>query len=118
MRQFKRSDRVAEEIRRIASEVWDSEMASRLPGMVTFTRCDLSGDLRYAKLYYSYLGTPTDRERLDNFLIHNTKKMRRLIGSNLRIRHIPELAFKFDPSIEEGVRIEELLNEINRDKQE
>ena len=118
MKQFKRADRVAEEIRRIASEVWDSEMASRLPGMLTFTRVDLSSDLRHAKVYYSFLGSPADRDRATDFLFHKTKLMRRLIGSNLRIRHIPEFIFKFDPSIEEGVRIEELLNEIKRDKQE
>jgi len=115
MRQFKRSDRVAEEIRRIASEVWDAELASKTPGMLTFTRVDLTGDLRYAKLYYSYLGSEADRERLAEFLIQNTSKLRGLIGSNLRLRHIPEITLKFDPSIEEGVRIEELLNEIKRD---
>ncbi len=118
MKQFKRADRVAEEIRRIASEVWDAEMAPRLPGMLTFTRVDLTADLRYAKIYYSYLGTPADRDRVADFLFHKNKVMRRLIGSNLRVRNIPEFVFKFDPSIEEGVRIEELLNEIKRDKQE
>ena len=115
MKQFKRSDRVAEEIRRIASEVWDAEMAHKTPGMLTFTRVDLTGDLRYAKLYYSYLGNEQDRDNLAEFLIQNTRKIRGLIGSNLRLRHIPEITFKFDPSIQEGVRIEELLNEIKRD---
>ena len=41
-----------------------------------------------------------------------------MIGSKLRLRNIPEFNFKFDPSIEEGIRIERLLNEIKRDGQE
>jgi len=118
VKQFKRSDRVAEEIRRIVSEQWDSEIAAKVSGMVTFTRVDLSGDLRYAKVYYSFLGDESEREKVATFLVQQNKRLRYMIGSKLRLRHIPEFNFKFDPSIEEGIRIERLLNEIKRDGQE
>jgi len=115
VKQFKRADRVAEEIRRIVSEQWDNEFAGKIRGMVTFTRVDLSGDLKYAKVYYSFLGTDDQRESTAAFLLSHGKQLRYAIGSHLRLRHIPEFVFKFDPSTEEGLRIEQLLNEIKRE---
>lgn len=118
MKQFSRSDRVAEEMRRLLSQVWEEEYAESAPGMVTITHVRLSKDLRYATAYYSFLGSAEDREWNDNLLLRETKKLRHLLGRRIRLRHIPELTFKFDPSIEEGIRIERLLNEINSDKKE
>jgi len=57
MRQFKRSDRVGEQILRVISETMETELAESAPGMVTFTRVQMSADLRYATVYYSFLGS-------------------------------------------------------------
>jgi len=83
--------------------------------MVTFTHVKVSDDLRYATVYYSCLGEEKERNSVKNFLEHEKKKIRFLVGKNLKIHHIPEFSFKFDSSIEEGIRIEKLLNEIKAD---
>ena len=44
------------------------------------------------------------------------KRLRSLVGRNLHIRHIPEIEFKFDPSVEHGARIEQLLEEIKKER--
>jgi len=118
MKQYKRSDRLSEQIRRDISQLLEHELAEKFKGMVTFTRVKLSDDLRYAKIYYSYLGDDENRTRVDNYFNHKNKQIRSLVGKNLNIRHIPELNFVFDPSIEEGMRIEQLLNELKRENKE
>jgi len=112
MRQFKRSTRVGEQILRDISALMQTEVSDQLPGMVTFTHVRVSDDLRYATVYYSVLGKDSDRETVAGYLAHEKKHIQHLIGRNLHIRRIPELTFKYDPSIEEGIRIQQLLDEI------
>jgi ribosome-binding factor A len=95
-----------------------TEFAAGAPAMITFTHVRLTDDLRYATVYYSCLGKEKEQELVAGFLEREKKKIRQLVGRNLRLRHIPELTFKFDPSIEEGIRIEQLLNEIKTDREE
>jgi ribosome-binding factor A len=116
MRPFKRSDRLAVQIQRDISQVLETELMDQIPGMVTITQVKLSDDLSYAKVYYSCLGNDSDRVRAEEFLTAERKHIRSLVGRNLRIRHIPEIDFKFDPSIEQGARIEQLLEEIKKER--
>lgn len=84
--------------------------------MVTFTHVKLTDDLRYAKVYFSYLGKEEDRALVLEFLTRERRRIRSQIGRNLRVRHIPELDFKFDSSVEHGLRIEQLLDEIHKER--
>lgn len=118
MRQFKRSTRLAEQILRDLSILMENELTDQTPGMVTLTHVRLSDDLRYATIFYSVLGKDKDRQAVAEYFDCEKKHLRYLLGGKLQIRHIPELTFKFDPSIEEGIRIEKLLNEIKSDSKE
>ena len=118
MRQFKRSQRLGMQIQRDISSLLEGDLAERIPGLVTVTHVKLSNDLRNALVYYSYLGTDEDRGRVAEYLLRERRKIRSLVGKNLHVRHIPELDFKFDPSIEEGMKIEQLLEDIKRDSDE
>ena len=118
MRQFKRSDRLGRQILRDVSTLMDNELTLSMPGMVTFTRVKLSDDLRQAKVYYSYLGAAAERPGVQEFFNREKGRIRSLVGKGLHIRHIPELEFAFDPSVEEGMRIEELLNQIRDDAEQ
>ena len=116
MKQFKRSYRLAEQILRTISTSMDGELSDLGYGMVTFTSVRLTDKLRQALVYYSFLGDEDSRQRLDNYLVSRRGKIRSLVGRQLCIRHIPEFEFRFDPSVEEGMRIEELLNDIKSSK--
>lgn len=116
MKQYRRADRVGEEILRIISHLFEGEVSGHWKGLVTFTQVRLTGDLRNATVYFSHLGDPEELPRVVEYFQRETRKIRGLVGRQLRIRHIPELAFKFDPSIQEGLKIERLLNEIESDK--
>jgi ribosome-binding factor A len=56
MRQFKRSQRLSEQMLRDISLLLERELSEYARGLVTFTQVRLTDDLRYAKVYYSYLG--------------------------------------------------------------
>ena len=114
MKQYKRSTRLAEQLRRDLSQTWEHDYAEITPGMLSFTQVRLSDDLRYATVYYSHLGTQEQREKAEELLNREAGAIRKKVGKGMRVRRIPEFAFKFDPSIEEGIRIEKLLNQINR----
>lgn len=112
MKQFRRADRVGEEILRIISHLFEREVTGHWKGLVTFTQVRLTGDLRNATVFFSHLGDAEELPRVIEYFMRERYKIRSLVGRQLRIRHIPELQFKFDPSIEEGLKIERLLNEI------
>lgn len=112
MKQYKRSDRLSEQILRDISVLLEQQIGELHAGLVTFTRVKLSDDLKYATVYYSSLGNDNQREIVARYLETEKKRIRKEVGHGLSMRYIPEFAFKFDPSIENSVRIEQLLNEI------
>jgi ribosome-binding factor A len=118
MKHFTRSDRLGGQMLRDVSELLDMELKQVAGGLTTFTRVQLTKDLRYAKIYYSFLGEDEDRKIIEGFLERERRRVRHQLGKNLRIRHIPEITFVFDPSIEHGIRIEQLLNDIKREQSE
>jgi ribosome-binding factor A len=112
MKQYKRSTRLGEQLRRDLSDIWERDYAEITPGMLSFTQVRLTDDLRYATVYYSHLGTEEQRAKAEELLQREAGSVRHKVGKGMRVRRIPEFSFKFDPSIEEGIRIEKLLNEI------
>ncbi|MCH8026883.1 MAG: 30S ribosome-binding factor RbfA [candidate division Zixibacteria bacterium] len=115
MRQFKRSTRLGEQILRDLPVALSVILSERFKGMITFTKVRLTDDLRYATVYYSFLGKSEEKEKLEVYFQRECRRFRKLVGSPLRIKHIPEFSFKFDTSVEEGLRIEQLLNEVKDD---
>jgi ribosome-binding factor A len=118
MKQFKRADRLSEQILRDVSVLLEQDIGELHVGLVTFTKVKLSDDLKYATVYYSSLGDNGKRELVARYLENEKKRIRKELGRGLSMRHIPEFSFKFDPSIENSVRIEQLLNEIKNTKTE
>jgi len=117
MRQFKRSTRLGEQILRDLPLSIGDIVGDRFKGLITFTKVSLTDDLRYATVYYSFLGKPEEKEKLEVYFQRECRRFRKLVGSPLNIKHIPEFTFEFDPSIEAGLRIEQLLNEVKDDLQ-
>lgn len=81
-------------------------------GFVTITSVDVSSDLRHAKVYYTVIGDEQAREDSTAGLKSSTSYIRQQLGRQLRLRHIPEIVFEYDGSVEYGNRIESLLREV------
>jgi len=118
MRQFKRADRIRHQMLRDVREILDPECLLNLNSMVTFTDVELTNDLRYATIYYSVLGNDEQKENAAKYLDRRKKSVQVQLGRLLAIKYIPEINFEFDPSIEKGMRIQQLLNDISTDDKE
>ena len=88
-------------------------------GMISVTRVDTTGDLRYAKVYLSVLGEVNERE-FNRGVKSASGWLRRELGEALKIRYIPELIFELDKSIEHGAYINEIISslQISSDEEE
>lgn len=118
MRQFKRSQRIGSQILRDIQSVLDQECAQNLGVMVTFTEVKVTDDLRFATVYYTVLGDEVQKRKTAGYFGRISKRLQGQIGRMLSIKTFPELKFEFDPSLERGMRVEELLQAIARNKNE
>jgi ribosome-binding factor A len=76
---------------------------------------DVTNDLSLARIYLSILGNEEQKEASLNALGKAKGFLRSELGRRIRLRHTPEIEFRFDHSIEYGSRIEALLQKINRE---
>lgn len=91
-------------------------MSDAAGGLVTFTRVRLSSDLRNATVYYSFLGSEENHQKVIAYLDREKGRIRSEVGRGLSVRHVPEIMFKFDPSIEDGIRMEQLFEQIKHER--
>ena len=115
---FYRPDRVADQILRDASEILQREIKDRKLGFVTFSRVDVSKDLKYAKIYYTILGSEEEIRNSKNALKRSRPFIQSRIGQRLGLRHTPEIKFIFDKGIEHSLRINELIRKIQNERDE
>ena len=123
---YQRIDRISEEVRREVDAIIRDELHDpRISGTFSVTRADVTGDLRYAKIYISVL-EDDKRDELMAALKNAKGFIRRALGKRMIIRYTPELTFVSDKNIEYGVHIAKVLadtlgteeNTDDRDEQE
>lgn len=111
MKSFQRIDRISEEVRRELDAIIREEMNDpRVDGTWSITRAEVTGDLRYAKIYVSVL-EEEKREPLLAALKNAKGYLRNALGKRMIIRTSPELIFVSDKNIEYGVHIARVLAE-------
>lgn len=102
---------IVEEVSHIINEeVKDDDIK-----FVTITDCKLTSDLSFAKLYFTCL-EDSKREKITIALNNASSFIRRNLANRVDMRHIPELTFVYDESIEYGKKIEDLIEKINEEK--
>ena len=84
-------------------------------GMVSITRVDTTGDLRYARVYISVLDKSQEKDVLKG-LKSASGFLRRELGRALQLRYTPELQFIADDSIQHGAHILEVLRDPDKVK--
>ena len=108
-----RKNRMQEEVKKTVSEIVQKEAKDPDIGFVTITNVELSGDLRHAKVYVSIYGDEQQRQKTLDALERATGFVRSELGNRMRFKHVPELVFKFDASIEHGDNINKILRELD-----
>jgi ribosome-binding factor A len=113
-KEFSRSQRVAEQIRRELAELIRLEVKDPRVGFISLTDVEISPDFSHAKVYFSSM---TGEEGLDAILQGLQRAggfLRRELGKRIRIHTLPELHFHYDKSVLEGSRLSALIDEAVR----
>jgi ribosome-binding factor A len=107
--------RVNESVRQVLSEALPELKDPRI-GFVTLTGVETSPDLRHARVFVSVLGS--ERKRRDTLdalgAAHGVLQAR--LARELRMKRTPQLVFEYDRSVEAGVRMSKLIDELVRDE--
>jgi ribosome-binding factor A len=83
---------------------------------LTITGASVTGDLREAKVFYNVIGSDADEiARMGKWLRDHVVEIRAIVAKNVVMRHVPTLTFHHDESSERAVRIETLLDEMEKD---
>ncbi len=122
---YQRIDRISEEVRREVDAIIRDELSDpRIDGTFSITRAEVTGDLRFAKIYVSVL-EEDKQEGLMAALKNARGYIRRALGQRMIIRYTPELIFVQDRNIAYGVHIAKVLaetmsreTEIRKDSEE
>ena len=81
-------------------------------GFVTITGVETSPDLRHAKVFVSVLGSEKKREQSLQGLAAAHGILQAKLAQELRMKRTPQLAFEYDRSVEEGVRMSKLIDDL------
>jgi len=109
---YKRSEKVAEAIHEMVSELIVKGLKDPRIGFVTITGVKVTDDLHLATIYFTVIGSEDEKNATEKGLNSARGYIRKEMGRNLRMRYIPDIVFKYDESVEYGSRIETLLKEI------
>jgi ribosome-binding factor A len=112
-----RMRRVNESVRQVLSEAVGQLKDPRI-GFVTITGVETSADLRHARVYVSVLGGERKRQQTLACLAAAHSVLQAQLARELRMKRTPQLAFEYDPSVERGVRMTKLIDELARDDSE
>ncbi|MDR1424060.1 MAG: 30S ribosome-binding factor RbfA [Azoarcus sp.] len=114
-KEFSRGQRIAEQIRRELAELIRLELKDPRVGFISLTDIELTPDYAHAKVFFTALqgaeavpGILEGLQRAGGFL-------RRKLGQRIRIHTLPELHFQYDPSLEEGSRLSQLIDQTVRE---
>lgn len=85
-------------------------------GIVTLTGVELLDDGKMLHVYYSVFGGESDREWTGALLTRSIHQIRAGLKQRLRLRVIPAIIFKYDPTPEEAAKIETIFDRIRAEK--
>ena len=111
-----RIDRISEEVMKALAEAIRSVKDPRVQhGLVSITHCEVTGDLRYAKVYISVLGSDAQAQEVMRGLKSAAGWLRREVGHKVQLRCAPELVLHLDQSIQTGAHISKVIHDLERE---
>jgi ribosome-binding factor A len=110
-----RLGRISSDVLRELSSIMLLEARDETLKHITLTGCEVTNDLSYAKVYYTYMGNE-DMDSVKKNLEVAEPYLRTMLASKIKdLRKMPEIRFYVDESIEYGNNIENILNNIKKD---
>lgn len=111
-RDYPRSRRIAEQIQRELAELLRLELKDpRVSGLVTITEVEVSHDQSHAKVFFTLLGDARKIDETTEGLRRAAGFLRSQLAQRMKLRTVPQLDFRYDASVERGVRLTRLIDE-------
>jgi ribosome-binding factor A len=107
-KEFSRSNRIAEQMRRELADLLQFEVKDPRVGMVTVTEVEVTGDMEHAKVFYS---AQTGTAALQAGLEKSAGFLRTQLAKRMLLRKVPQLHFVYDSSIDYGMKMGKLIDE-------
>ena len=108
-----RIDRISEEVMKALAEALRSVKDPRVQqGMISVTRVETTGDLRYCKVWLSVMGMQNEKD-FRKGLKSASGWLRHELAGSMNLRYTPELVFEIDHSIEYGAHISQMISELD-----
>lgn len=109
-----RVQKVQEEIKRTIGTILTTDIYDSKLGFMTVSKVKCSIDLRYAKIYVSiYEESDKAKEEKMKMLRKRKGLIRGLLGKQIRFKHVPELEFFLDDSLDYAAKIDKLIDEVH-----
>jgi len=118
MAQGSRPDRVGEQIRQELSQIIAQQLHDPGIGFLTLTRVKVTSDLQLARVLYTVMGDDKQRKETAKAIARAIPFLRRQIASRVRLRRVPELQFFYDEAIQHQDRIEQILLDLKKERDE
>ena len=113
----RRTEQVAHEIQRILSQVLEFDLKDPRVGFATITSVNVTPDMQRANVNVSVMGDDAERRESLRALERAKGFLRRRVGEELSLRQVPELKLHLDTSLDYAMRIGELLNDVEQERQ-
>ncbi len=110
---YRRPDRVAHQILQIIGEIASRNVDISHLGFVTFTKVDLTSDLKLANIFYSVIQPKFDIEKITERLNGQRSVFRKYLGAEMRIKYTPELKFFHDDALDYAEKLERVFKDIH-----
>ena len=112
-----RAHKVAEELRKIVSMIMIDDLNDPRLGFITITRIELTDDLRFARIFYSVLGSEEQKEATKEALHENMSFIRKMAVERINMKFAMDIKMELDKSIEHSFHIDDILKKI-KEKEE
>ena len=109
---YSRSRRIAEQIQRELAGLVRLELKDpRVAGLLTITDVEVSADQSHAKVFFTLLGDETRVKETTTGLTRAAGFLRTQLAQRMKLRTVPTLEFKYDASVERGMKLSRLIDE-------
>jgi ribosome-binding factor A len=114
-KEFGRNARVSSQMQKELSLILQRDIDDSRLGFITINEVEVTKDLAVAKVYVTVLNVDGQGKRANVKLLNELAPMiRHVLAKRMRLRHISDLRFYYDDSFDTGMRVAELLSDLNK----
>ncbi|MCL1917361.1 MAG: 30S ribosome-binding factor RbfA [Peptococcaceae bacterium] len=113
-RGHRRGHRLAGLLKEEISRILREDLKDPRLGFVTVTDVEVSDDLKSTKVFVSVMGNEEAIQENMELLESAAPFIRSQVAHIIQLRHVPDIVFKYDPSIQHGARISKLLTDMGK----